>query len=175
MPHLRSRLVGLDAYFTSGECGLFRRLCSTADRARCAVASRTMANQSRMQTSSSFAPAHHDLPRVAPTCEGRFQLTTFTANDGAAIGENVVTVVKRQSRRGETAVDPSAGNSAALDAAFDRAARQATARFGNSHEIRLAEQQRSEARRESGRKRIRDRAHGLSASRHNAGVRNCRD
>jgi hypothetical protein len=62
--------------------------------------------------------------------DGHFQLTTFSPGDGAVIGENVVTVTKREKPAGGPGmpIDPAGGDAAAMDGAFDREATGAPAR-----------------------------------------------
>lgn len=76
---------------------------------------------------------HEGAPRFASgqtDADGRFQLTTFALGDGAIVGKNVVTVVKRLApgNNDTNATDPSAARNEVLDASFDRAAHSPLAR-----------------------------------------------
>ena len=78
--------------------------------------------------------------------DGKFKLSTFEPGDGAVIGDNLVTVVKRATQIDaiNASIDPASGDNRAIDDAFDQAASRPQAR--SEIPVRYASQKNSDLR-----------------------------
>jgi hypothetical protein len=124
--------------------------CDRSDRPETAAVHGTVTYRGQPVAGATVAFLGRNSPRIASgetDEQGRFQLTTFEENDGAVLGEHVVTVYKPAKPIEPMAIDPNLDPTAYAEAMEQAAARAIKAQAaGSALPARYAETKTSELR-----------------------------